>query len=246
MKQSRLLRMSILGFGSLAFTASGAVADWLVTQEGDKVEINGPWKVEGQLVTFTLPNGTLGSMRLSAVDLDASQALTEKAAAQPAPAQPKPRRRAEFVLTDADVSHPRIGDSADAIADSEEAAGSEASPQLRVAGWREEVDLSTSSVTVTGNLQNPTQNPATSIALDVMLYGEDGTLLETSRADLERGFLNPGASVRFEARFTDTLSFDSVEFDIKSRGFLARPPDDETGSSEDEGQEEGGAEEDQA
>jgi hypothetical protein len=79
-----------------------------------------------------------------------------------------------------------------------------------------------------------------------MLYGEDGTLLETSRADLERGFLNPGASVRFEARFTDTLSFDSVEFDIKSRGFLARPPEEEAGSSEDEEQEKGGAEEDQA
>ena len=232
MKQSRLLRMSILGFGSLAFTASGAVADWLVTQEGDRVEINGPWKVEGQLVTFILPNGTLGSMRLSAVDLDASQALTEKAAAQPAPVQPKPRRKAEFVLTDADVGHPRSSDSGDSDSAGQSTAA-EARPGLRVAGWRENVDLSTSSVTVTGNLQNPTQNPATSIALSVMLYGEDGSLLETATADLERGFLNPGASVRFEARFTDTLSFDRVEFDIRSRGFLAKPPAEEPAEDDD-------------
>ena len=246
MKTSRLLRVSILGFGSLALLASGAAADWLVTQDGSRVEIDGPWQVQGKLVTFTLPNGTLGSMPVSAIDLEASRVATEKAAAaaKPAPAEPQPKRKAEFVITDADVRHPKSAMSADSEPD--QPASAETSGGLRVAGWRDNVDLSTSSVTVTGNLQNPTQNPATSIALDVMLYGKDGSLLETSRADLEQRFLNPGASIRFEARFSDTLSFDTVGFDIQSRGFMSNPPEEESDPADSEYQEEGGGEEDQA
>lgn len=238
MKPSTLLRVSILGFGSLALLASGAAADWLVTQDGSEVEIAGPWTVEGKMVTFTLPNGTLGSMRLSAIDLDASQALTEEAAAaaKPAPVVSEPKRKAEFVLTDADVGHPKT-DSSESAGEAADAAAPDPSQSLRIAGWRDNVDPSTTSVTVTGNLQNPTQNPATSIALNVMLYGEDGTVLETSPAELEQRFLNPGASMRFEARFSDTLSFDTVGFDIQSRGFMSRPPE-ETPAEESEGEDE--------
>ena len=226
MKTSTLLCVSILGFGSLGLLARGAAADWLVTQDGSKVETKGPWQVQGKLVTFTLPNGTLGSMPVAALDLESSQVETEKAAAatEPAPSEPKPK--AEFVITDADVGHPKTAISTDGQSD--EPAAAESNPGLRVVGWRDDVDLSTSSVTVTGNLQNPTQNPATSIILDVVLYGEDGALLETSRADLEQRFLNPGASIRFEARFSDTLSFGTVGFDIQSRGFMSNPPEEES------------------
>ena len=229
--------VSGLSFACLALMANSVAADWLATHDGSRFEIEGPWEIDGDLVTFTLPNGTLGSMRLSAIDLEASQALTESAVApaNPAPSASEPMTKAEFVITDADVSHAMAGSVEDL-----ESAGT-ATPDtiegLRITSWRDRVDPTTSSVTVTGILQNPTRNPATSIALNVMLYGEDGTVLETRPADLEQSFLNPGASIRFEARFSDTLSFDTVGFDIQSRGFMSRPPEEEPG--EDEGEAEG-------
>ena len=227
MRTRRTLSVFVLGFGSLAFLASGAAADWLVTSDGAKLEIDGPWSVDGKLVTFTLPNGTLGSMPLTALDLEASRAWTDKSAAagtEPSTEEPV-KKKAVFVITDADVGHPRTdaspGDEAGASTEADQDQG------LRVTGWREDVDLSRNSVRITGSLQNPTVNPATSIELDVMLYNDSGGLLETSRARLEQGFLNPGASIRFEAAFQDTLSFDSVRFGIRSRGFMSNPPPDE-------------------
>ena len=238
MKTSRLLRVSILGFGSLAILASGAAADWLVTQDGAEVEIRGTWKVEGQLVTFTLPNGTLGSMPLSAVDLEASERVTWKAAeaANPKPTAPPAPRPAEFVITDADVGHPSAASSADEGAASEAADAAPAKPSLRVSGWRENVDMASNSLVISGMLQNPTPDTATTLALDVRLIGDDGTVLETVRADLERGFLNPGASIRFEARFTETMSYNTVDFAIQSRGFLANPPEAAPGAETGDGE----------
>lgn len=232
---SRIRRcVSGLGFICLALMADSIAAEWLATQDGSRFEIEGPWKIDGNLITFTLPNGTLGSMRLSAIDLEATQALTERAVApaNSAPAASEPRTKAVFVVTDADVGHPKT----DSVPEGDSAAPSppDASQGLRVSGWRDNVNLSTNSVTVTGNLQNPTQNPATSIALNVVLYGEDGATLEIRPADLEKSFLNPGASIRFEASFANTLSFDTVGFDIQSRGFMSRPPVEDSG--EDEGE----------
>lgn len=51
-------------------------ADILVTREGDRIETDGPWKVNGRQVVFTAANGRLSSMRLSQVDLEASEEAT--------------------------------------------------------------------------------------------------------------------------------------------------------------------------
>ena len=50
---------------------------------------------------------------------------------------------------------------------------------------------------------NPPENPATTIDLAVLLYDDDGTMLERSNARLERPFLNPGATLRFDAEFEE-------------------------------------------
>ncbi len=73
MKLRQTLAVVIFGCGSLAWLASGAAADWLVASDGSRIETTGPFKVEGKLVIFTLPNGTLGSLPLSEVDLEASR-----------------------------------------------------------------------------------------------------------------------------------------------------------------------------
>lgn len=246
MQPRQTLLVAVFGLGSLVLMTSGATAEWLVTRDGSQVEINGPWKVTGKLVTFTLPNGTLGSMPLAEVDLEGSHALAAQAAAknEEVPAEPA-RRKAVMVITDADVGHPRLPSAAssDEAATAPAASSSEA-PELRVAGWRETVDPSRTTVGISGTLLNPTQNPATSIELEVQLYDNQGGLLESSTARLERWFLNPGATTRFDAYFNDTLSYDRVEFHIRSRGFMADPPEDEPA---DEDQDEGDdTDEDQA
>jgi len=233
MKRNRTLMTLLFGFGSLVLLASGAGADWLVTSDGSKVEIEGPWNVEGKLVTFTLSNGTLGSMPLSAVDLEASRALAARVAEDEEPAEEPTRPKAVMVITDADVGHPVLP-TAESTEEGEPSPVTSQAASLRVTGWREDVNLSRNSVEIRGSLQNPTANPATSLELDVLLYDDEGQLLETSPARLEQGFLNPGASLRFEALFEETLSFDSVDFDIRSRGFLSTPPVDEPPTEDDE------------
>src|SRR5258708_3984073 len=37
-------------------------ADWIVTRQGDRFEIQGTWQLKGKLLVFTLPNGTLSSL----------------------------------------------------------------------------------------------------------------------------------------------------------------------------------------
>jgi len=233
MKLRQNLMVLAYGSGALAFLASGAAAEWLVTRDGSQVEIEGPWKVEGELVMFTLPNGTLGSMPLSAVDLETSRTLAEEAAAAREPAAEEPAPKAEIVITDADVGHPNLVAS-DTTEGGDSPPAASQPPALRVTGWRENVDLSRNSVQISGTLQNPTENPVTSIELEVQLYDEQDGLLETSRARLERGFLNPGASIRFDASFNETLSYDRVEFDIRGRGFMSNPPDDEPPAEDEE------------
>ncbi len=230
----------MLGLGSLALVASGAGAEWLVTADGSRVEIDGPWKVEGRRVTFTMPNGTLGSMPLAEVDLDASEALARQAQeAAERSEEPMAKPKAVMVITDADVRKAPSGEAGGDQSDTGARAES-SNPGLRVGGWRESVDQSRNVVRITGDLQNPTENPATSIDLEVQLYDANGELLESSVAQLDRSFLNPGASVRFQADFEDTLSFDDIRFQIRSRGFLAKPPPDESeATGEESGEPEG-------
>ena len=57
------------------------VADWLVTRDGTRIETEGLWSMQGKLVVFELPDGTLSSLRLSLV---ASDRATAEAEAEPA------------------------------------------------------------------------------------------------------------------------------------------------------------------
>lgn len=231
---SAVRRRILVAVASALVLAGGAArADWLVTRDGAQLEIRGPWEVEGQMVIFTLADGTFSSLRLSAVDLEASQRLTEheaRAATEPEPASKAGPRQATFVLTDADVGH--IGGTSPASPDAPtgpegEAGGEETEPaaaKLSVTGWRELLDEESNAVQIVGTLHNPGANPATSISLEVVLYDDAGTLLERSTARLAQSFLPGGSSTQFVAPFADTLSFSAVKFDLRSRGFVARPP----------------------
>ena len=85
--------------------------DWLVTTEGDAIETRGTWKVKGRMVVFNDAKGTLSSLRLSQIDLEASKAATAAAVASANSSttggvqQPEPSDRPPImVLTNADVA----------------------------------------------------------------------------------------------------------------------------------------------
>ena len=109
---SRICRaLLILPVAAAAFFATPAQADWLVTKEGARIETRGPWELRGRIIVFTLPNGTLSSIRESEIDLEASHDATEAAnrPAEPAPepeAEPKP---SVLSITDADVGRGQVG-----------------------------------------------------------------------------------------------------------------------------------------
>lgn len=85
-----------------------ARADWLLTCDGKVIETRGAWEVRGKLVRFTTPTGTLSSIRVEELDLEASRTETERRKAPPAPAPAPPPtapKKPVLVLTDADVKH---------------------------------------------------------------------------------------------------------------------------------------------
>ncbi len=95
----------------LAVSTLPVRADWLVTTDGARIETEGEWEVRGRMVVFTRSGGTLSSMRLDEVDLEASRAATEAAAAPP-PVEAAPDeapRPPVLTLTDEDVGRGEPG-----------------------------------------------------------------------------------------------------------------------------------------
>lgn len=94
---------------AMGLVASALGADWLVTREGERIETQGPWEVKKGTVVFTLPSGTLSSLRLSAVDLEASEALTAEAARPAPPPPPAGPPPPVLTITDKDIRRGAAG-----------------------------------------------------------------------------------------------------------------------------------------
>jgi mycoredoxin len=86
--------------------AASAAADVVVLKDGSRVETRGAMEVRGKRIVFTNAKGTLATLRLDEVDLEAS-----RAASQPAPAAAKagpsaaPKKAPVLVLNDRDVAN---------------------------------------------------------------------------------------------------------------------------------------------
>ena len=205
-------------------------ADWLVTQDGDRVETRGPWEIKGKLVVFTLPDGTLSSMRLTDVDLDASQELTNSKDVSSAPvATTSQRRDATIVITDSDVAH--VAAEAPSSAAERQQAGTEARAEqaaaasgedLTVAEWNQEYDDAIDGVVLTGSIENRSPNLHTEITLQVMLYNTDGSLAGRAAATVDNILLRAGESSSFRAAFAGIVGFDRPEFRVNSNALNPR------------------------
>ncbi len=91
---------------------------WLVTEDGQRIPTRGEWKVDGGRILYTSETGVLAMIRLSSVDLEAS----EKASQPPPPpeaSEPAPKPRPVLVLESKDVAQYE-----GAVAGSEELAAS--------------------------------------------------------------------------------------------------------------------------
>jgi hypothetical protein len=208
--------------------APPARADWLVTRQKARIETRGPWQEKGKLVVFHRPDGSLASLRLSEVDLEASRAATRQAQEekdQPAKeAAPRPKRPSVVSLTDADFQStasspapaPEKGTKDEKAPDKPKASS------LAVASW-DRGKAPDGHVVVTGTLRNTTADQAAASGVTVLLFDEAGTPLGKVEGVLTSTVIPGGGTVGFQADFPDVFSFAAAKFETRSLNLGSRP-----------------------
>ncbi|MDA8017376.1 MAG: hypothetical protein MPN21_07985 [Thermoanaerobaculia bacterium] len=220
----------------LAMVSSPVVADILIMTDGSRLEIEGEWREKGRVIEFTLPNGTLGSVRASEVDLDASREATRIANEPPADEaeegeeEEKPAPVAVWTNKDIPQAAPDVIAGATASVDAQ---------AVQVTTWQAEPGDDANVVSIIrGTLQNFGNNRVTGLSLSVTITGSrptgtDPSLMRQARLDATE--LSPGETTDFvaEVRRGDVASVGSVEefgnpqaaFEVL---FDSNPQDDES------------------
>ena len=199
--------------GLAAFGAAPAASDWLVLETGERIETRGPWKIEGSRVLFTGTNGTLSSIRLSQVNVEASEAANQPAPATAEPSQQeaeRPPRKPALVLNNSNVAKARRIESE---ADAEQSETSATEQKLSIASWQETA-AGTDGLRFGGTLQNPTDNFAVLVEVQATLFDPDGRILETARGKLPAASVGPQETQTFEVAFPTVYSYSNIEFDV--------------------------------
>lgn len=222
----------------LAVAAPPAAADWLVMEDGTRVETSGRWRQDGRLVVFSSPDGRLVSLRSSSIDLPASVEATRQAAEAATRAQegeerdrerPQPPPRQTRRITNADVGPgvptPSVGGEGEAAA--EEAGEPAAAPgrgALDIVDSRQATDEFDGHLIVTGSVVNRSDQTAAAIGLTVLAYGADGELLGSQRAALAAEALAGGESTTFQVDFPDVFAAFALRF-VPAASFLEVVPE---------------------
>jgi len=217
------------------YMGAPARADWLLLRDGSKVETRGPWKLEPKRVVFTMTDGTLSSLRLSEVDLDASRQATlaaqeAKSVEATAAAQPQAApRKSVRVLTDKDFARPEPDLTAEEGA--APAAGA-AAPQaadgpVQVATWKHVRNNELNQVEFTGQVRNIGKDLATSVSLNIRLYNVRGELIAEKQASLDTRTLKAGQNTAFTANFPGIIDFATSKLEVNSIPLMTK------GSAED-------------
>lgn len=213
---------------------------WLVTTEGEELEIRGDWQERGRLIVFTRPDGTLASIRASQIDLEASRQRSELIVREVKPVTEPVEARQESiaVLTDENIKH--FGSGAGGTfsaatsrpASTEEAPGVDGSdpadqnkrqpsPEgLAVDDWR--YLQSDAGTEVIGVVRNNGEDIYASIEVRVLVYGVDGELITTRNAQLANPILAPGRQSEFRLLLPQTFGVDRAEFNLTGVPFEAR------------------------
>lgn len=237
-----------------AVLALPSSADWLVTKDGARIETAGPWKLKGNQVIFTQPNGTLSSLRASEIDLDASAVATAQAKVRPPEASPeveKERPKPVMVLTDRDVGRatpePAAADGAGKQGrdDGDSALSVEETlSAVEVIGWQTRDSAEGDGLELYGTLRNNGGTIASSIELVVELRDAEGKSLLETAAFLDSQTLTPGTATAFRALLPGLTTIDGEpRFKVKSNEITLAPakPLPEEGSEEEGEQDEPGS-----
>jgi hypothetical protein len=219
-----------------------AAADWLVTRDGERLETAGPWRVENRLVVFKRPDGSFASMRLSEVDLEASERLTRELAAEARAPKPPPepaRRKVVARLTEKELPPVERREASPGEPDSVRVEGasageaprpgahggaqgespSEPEPEaLQIVTWREVGGPGGTGLEFVGDVRNLTDQTALGISVTVVLLDEAGEEVASAEALLTASALPPGRTAGFRASFPGRFHFAGVEF--RARGEL--------------------------
>lgn len=236
----------------LMFLGSPLFGDWLVTVDGAKVETEGAWTVKGRQVVFTLPSGTLSSMRLSEVDLDKSASLTAEARKPKVKPPPPPPRKSVLKLTDADVAHvdpdsfpdPALespdsaeGSATESGSDSGSSSASGQSTRIEVENWAQEESTARGGWIVTGTLRNTASGELRGVALSVHALDSEGEVMALAQADVASTVLALGGTTGFSAFFSGIEEPDNFDFRPISRLAKVKAPVPATATTESEGDE---------
>jgi hypothetical protein len=220
---SRAGRWTLAGAGLVLAAALlvPATADWLVTREGDRIETAGPWRVENRLVVFKRPDGTYASMRLTDVDLEASERLTREMAVRARSPEPEPETqpRAPIArLTEREL--PPVGrqetlasEPAGGAAGAEGPSAEEPRPEaIQIITWRELGGPDRPGIEIVGDVRNLTDQLALGVSVTAVLLDETGEEIASSQALLTAQALSPGAVAGFRASFPGIFHYSGVEF----------------------------------
>ena len=237
--------VGIVGLGA-CLSADAAHADWLVTRDGARIETQGPWKVDGRRVLFTMPNGTLSMIRAETVDLDQSALATTQAREALAASAPAPPAKKEPVLRLTEKDIPPVSAAALAEAEAAATAGKAGEPEkpkeaatspLEVISWEKTENASGDGLEIFGTMKNGSPNIVTTPTLLVAIYGADGGLLATNSGEVNSPQIQPGKTANFRVAFPGIPDFASVKFDGQGRGYKPRienAPEDGTAPEESE------------
>lgn len=174
MRRTSWLVVSVLL--SVSFAAPAA-ADWLVTRDGGRIETKGKWRVEGAKVVFTLPNGTMGVMRKSEVDLDASAVASTEGVKPSADAKVESPKTPVLTLTDKDIAKAAPVAPVGATGAAAPAAAASTSPRKSAAvvvqSWRQD-PAQDGGVELSGVLVNVGVDIAVNITVEVEVKDGEG------------------------------------------------------------------------
>ena len=236
--RSRWSAVGAVALAAWGLLGAAAHADRLVTTDGHAVETEGPWRVEGRLVVFERPDGTLASMRRSEVDLEASRRATEEEAAAAVaerdrstrpPDRQTSHREPIARLTEKEL--PPVGSgpaaqaetapegtdqAADAAADRKPASG------LRIAS-SSEAGYDPSGLVFTGSVRNESSYTAVGVTVTGHLFDENGKESATTAAIVTSSALLAGERADFRATFPGVFSYTRVSFDVDGELLLNEP-----------------------
>jgi hypothetical protein len=220
---------------AVLYGAPPLFSDWLVTVDGGRVETQGPWRVEGEKVFFTLKNGTLSILRKREVDLDASAVATAEANKKPAPveksgpepmASKKPKPTPVLVLTDADIPKAVEPNSAEATATGEAAAKKPS--KVVVDSWK--IVEKGNALEIVGILRNDSDALESQIDLEVKLKDTSGKE-HSAKAFLRQNSLIGGRSTSFRAKMAEIFTVDGEpSFTVTSQAVSVGVTQKETGA----------------